>query len=135
LAQSVLIPTATAPADSTGKRRFAAMARSSGIRGSRIGAGPMGETERGDLVARVSVSFWCEAGHETHPSFAETAVVPEVWECPGCGLPAGQDRENPPVKAPIAPYRTHLAYVRERRSPAEAEILLAEALARLRATA
>ena len=35
---------------------------------------------------------------------------------------------------PAAPYKTHLEYVRERRSEAEAEILLAEALARLRAT-
>lgn len=109
------------------------MARSSGIRGSRIGSGPMGETERGELVARVEVSFWCEAGHVTRPSFAQTAVVPQVWECPGCGLPAGQDRDNPPVHVPTAPYKTHLAYVRERRSEGEAEILLAEALARLRA--
>ncbi|HEV3170687.1 MAG TPA: RNA polymerase-binding protein RbpA [Actinocrinis sp.] len=110
------------------------MARSSGIRGSRIGSGPMGETERGEAAARVAVSFWCEAGHVTRPSFAATAVVPLVWECPGCGLPAGRDRDNPPVHTPAAPYKTHLAYVRERRSEAEAEILLAEALARLRAT-
>ena len=87
------------------------------------------------MAPRVTVSFWCEAGHLTQPSFADTALVPEQWECPGCGQPAGRDRDNPPVPAPIAPYKTHLAYVRERRSDAEGAILLAEALARLRATA
>jgi hypothetical protein len=95
----------------------------------------MGESERGNGIGRVAVSFWCEAGHVTRPWFAETAVVPQVWQCLGCGQPAGQDRENPPVQAPVAPYKTHLAYVQERRSPEEAEILLAEALAKLRATA
>lgn len=111
------------------------MARSSGIRGSRVGSGPMGESERGNEIARVTVSFWCESGHMTQPRFAETAVVPEVWECPGCGQPAGRDRDNPPTQAPVAPYKTHLAYVQERRSPEEAEILLAEALAKLRSAA
>lgn len=110
------------------------MARSSGIRGSRIGAGPLGETERGDLAARVAVTFWCASGHATQPSFAEGALVPDIWECRRCGLPAGQDRDNPPPAALAVPYKTHLAYVRERRSDEDAEILLAEALSRLRAT-
>lgn len=114
------------------------MARSSsGIRGTRIGSGPHGDNERGGgtLEPRVAVSFWCEAGHLTQPSFAETAVIPQQWECPCCGQLAGQDRDNPPVPVPIAPYKTHLAYVRERRSDAEGETLLAEALANLRTTA
>jgi hypothetical protein len=45
------------------------------------------------------------------------------------------DPDNPPVQASAVPYKTHLEYVRERRSDAQAEVLLAEALARLRATA
>jgi hypothetical protein len=85
------------------------------------------------LTGRVTVSFWCGSGHLTRPCFAETAEVPLVWECSGCGQPAGRDRDNPPLQPPVAPYKTHLAYVQERRSPAEAEILLAEALAKLRA--
>jgi len=36
---------------------------------------------------------------------------------------------------PVALYETRLAYVRERRSDADAEIFLSKALARLRATA
>jgi hypothetical protein len=109
------------------------MPRSSALRGSRIGSGPLGETERGDPVERVAVAFWCADGHVTRPRFAVTATVPEVWECPRCGQPAGQDQGNPPSALTIEPYKTHLAYLRERRSDEDAETLLAEALARLRA--
>ncbi|NUP51247.1 MAG: RNA polymerase-binding protein RbpA [Catenulispora sp.] len=108
------------------------MARSSGIRGSRIGAGPMGESERGNSVDRVVVTFWCAAGHATPTVFAAEAVVPESWDCQTCGEPAGPDPDNPPPAALTAPFKTHLAYVRERRSDADGEKLLAEALAKLR---
>lgn len=111
------------------------MARSSGVRGRRVGSGPAGESERGnDLIARVAVTFWCSSGHSTRAHFAAAAVAPDTWECRGCGLPAGPDRDNPPAAARVAPYKTHLAYVRERRSDADAEILLAQALAKLRAS-
>ncbi len=49
----------------------------SAIRGSRVGAGPMGEAERGDSIARAYVSYFCANGHEVRPSFAveETVVI------------------------------------------------------------
>ena len=34
------------------------MAGGSAIRGSRVGAGPMGEAERGDAAPRVRLSFY-----------------------------------------------------------------------------
>ena len=110
------------------------MAGGSAIRGSRVGAGPMGESERGDAAPRIWVSYWCATGHETRPSFAEEAgaVPPETWDCPRCGLPAGQDKENPPSAPKNEPYKTHLAYVKERRSDAEGAELLEEALSNLR---
>ena len=52
----------------------------------------MGEAERGEAAPRVWVSFWCSNGHETRPSFATDAAIPEQWECPRCGFPAGQDQ-------------------------------------------
>ena len=61
------------------------------------------------------------------------AVVPETWDCPRCGLPANLDSENPPPPPKIQPYKTHLAYVKERRSDAEAVAILSEALESLRA--
>lgn len=109
------------------------MPRSSALRGSRIGAGPHGESERGDLAERAAVTFWCATGHVTRPQFAASAPIPDVWECHRCGQPAGRDQDNPPPALTVEPYKTHLAYLRERRSDADAETLLAEALARLRA--
>ncbi|MEZ5116826.1 MAG: RNA polymerase-binding protein RbpA [Candidatus Nanopelagicales bacterium] len=107
------------------------MAGGSAIRGSRVGAGPMGEAERGEAAPRVWVSFWCANGHETRPSFAADAAVPDSWDCPRCGYPASQDAENPPAPPKIEPYKTHLAYVKERRSDSDGEAILAEALDRL----
>jgi rubredoxin len=92
----------------------------------------MGEAERGEAAPRVWVSFWCSNGHETKPSFATDAAVPEHWECPRCGFPAGTDKDSPPAPPRVEPYKTHLAYVKERRSDADGEAILAEALERLR---
>jgi hypothetical protein len=105
------------------------------IRGSKVGAGPGGETERGPSVGRVAVTFWCAIGHSTRPVFARSAEIPAVWDCGDCDRPAGLDPDNPPARIPIGPFKTHLAYVRERRSDADAEAILAEALTRLRTVA
>ncbi|GAA2100302.1 RNA polymerase-binding protein RbpA [Kitasatospora saccharophila] len=108
------------------------MASGNAIRGSRVGAGPMGEAERGESAPRNRISFWCANKHETRPSFAAEAAIPDTWDCPRCGFPAGQDEHNPPAPARNEPYKTHLAYVRERRTDADGEAILAEALAKLR---
>lgn len=108
------------------------MAGGNAIRGSRVGAGPMGEDERGEAAPRLRVSFWCANRHETRPSFATDATVPDVWDCPRCGWPAGQDEANPPAPLRTEPYKTHLAYVRERRNDSEGEAILQEALTNLR---
>lgn len=110
------------------------MAGGSAIRGSRIGAGPMGEAERGDAAPRSYVTYWCANGHEVTPSFSVDASVeiPEQWECKRCGLPAGQDKDNPPAAPTAEVYKTHLAYVKERRSDTEGEAILEERLGELR---
>lgn len=105
------------------------------IRGSRVGAGPMGEQDRGFKAERITVSYFCSAGHEYSPQYAanvDAAEIPELLDCPSCGLPAGQDKANPPVIAKHEPYKTHLAYVKERRTEAEAKELLEEAVAAVR---
>ena len=95
----------------------------------------MGEAERGDSAPRIWVSYWCANRHETRPSFAEEAgrAAPETWDCPRCGFPAGQDQANPPAPVKNEPYKTHLAYVKERRTDSDGEAILDEALAALRA--
>lgn len=92
----------------------------------------MGEAERGESAPRNRITFWCANKHETRPSFAAEAVIPDTWDCPRCGFPAGQDEQNPPAPSRNEPYKTHLAYVRERRTDADGEAILAEALAKLR---
>lgn len=107
----------------------------SAIRGSRVGAGPMGEQDRGFHADRIQVLYWCANGHELKPYFLATIDpedIPAQLDCPNCGLPAGQDKENPPTVTKLEPYKTHLAYVKERRTEKEAASLLDEALQQLR---
>ncbi|MES6489913.1 RNA polymerase-binding protein RbpA [Cutibacterium acnes] len=108
------------------------MSGGSAIRGSRVGAGPMGEAECGEAAPREYVSYFCANHHVIRPAFAAEAEIPDTWECPRCGLPANRDQANPPAPPKIVPYKTHLAYVKERRSEAEAAAILAEALENLR---
>jgi len=67
-------------------------------------------------------------------SFAveETVVIPDQWDCPMCGLPAGRDKNNTPSAVVNIPYKTHLAYVKERRTDKEGEKILEDALRKLR---
>ncbi|KAA6433706.1 RNA polymerase-binding protein RbpA [Agrococcus sediminis] len=107
----------------------------SAIRGSRVGAGPMGEQDRGFHAERVAVSYWDAMGNETVRYFAADLPedeIPEVIDSPSTGLPAGRDKEHPPQLSKNEPYKTHLAYVKERRTPEEAVQLLDEALQKLR---
>ncbi|MGB3258157.1 MAG: RNA polymerase-binding protein RbpA [Ornithinimicrobium sp.] len=110
------------------------MAGASAIRGSRVGSGPMGEAERGQRAATVTVSYWCANEHESRPSFSDDreVSVPETWDCPRCGMLAGQDQANPPEAKRTEPFKTHLAYVKERRSDDDGAQLLDEALKSMR---
>ncbi len=107
----------------------------SAIRGSRVGAGPMGEQDHGIHAERIAISYWDALGNETVRYFAANLPeeeIPETIDCPQSGLPAGRDKNNPPQVAKLEPYKTHLAYVKERRTPEEAEQILEDALLQLR---
>ena len=110
---------------------------SNAIRGTRVGSSPArwaeSSEDRSETVARRTVGYWCANGHPTEHTFAAEVEPPALWDCPRCGLPAGQDEANPPARPQVEPYKTHLAYVKERRSAADAEAILAEAIARVRA--
>ncbi len=107
----------------------------SAIRGSRVGSGPMGEQDRGIHAERISISYWDAMGNETVRHFAANLPeeeIPETIDSPSTGLPAGRDKNNPPQVAKNEPYKTHLAYVKERRTDEEAAQILDEALLKLR---
>jgi hypothetical protein len=95
----------------------------------------MGEQDRGYHADRVAVSYWDVQGNETVRYFAANLPdeeIPDVIDSPSTGLPAGRDKENPPQLAKTEPYKTHLAYVKERRSEDEAAQILDDALTQLR---
>ncbi len=107
----------------------------SAIRGSRVGSGPTGEIDNGYKAERIQKTYYCFNKHSFSPSFAasvEPEEIPTELDCPHCGLPAGLDKDNPPVVAKHEPYKTHLAYVKERRTEEEAKALLEEAVAAVR---
>lgn len=107
----------------------------SAIRGSRVGAGPSGEKDTGFQAERIQRTYYCFNNHTFSPLFAASAEVEELpneLDCPHCGLPAGLDKDNPPQIAKHEPYKTHLAYVKERRTESEAKALLDEAVAAVR---
>jgi hypothetical protein len=95
----------------------------------------MGEQDNGFQAERVTISYYCCNNHSFNASYASTvdaAEIPVEQDCPHCGLPAGQDKNNPPLIAKHEPYKTHLAYVKERRTAQEAKDLLDEAVALVR---
>jgi hypothetical protein len=102
------------------------------IRGTRIGSAPERFDQRTEPAPRRSVVYWCRHGHRVEFLIAAEAETPATWDCPRCGEPAGPDPGNPPGRTRAEPYKTHLAYVQERRTPEEGEALLAEALDALR---
>ncbi|GAB1646129.1 RNA polymerase-binding protein RbpA [Krasilnikovia sp. MM14-A1259] len=108
------------------------MSSGSAIRGSRVGSSPMRPDERSEPAPRREVTYWCASDHRVDVLFAAEAPSPETWDCPRCGQPAGLDRQNPPGRSRVEPYKSHLAYVKERRSDADGEAILAEALAKVR---
>lgn len=74
-------------------------------------------------------------GNETVRHFAANLPedeIPETIDSPSTGLPAGRDKNNPPQVSKNEPYKTHLAYVKERRTDEEASQILDEALLKLR---
>lgn len=73
------------------------MAGGNAIRGSRVGAGPMGEAERGEVAARVFVTYYCANNHQTRPSFAQE---------PGSSYPRrgiAHAAASPPDRMPTTP--------------------------------
>ena len=80
-------------------------------------------------------SFRCAKGHETSLVFAQLPEeqIPGVWDCRRCGGTATRDESKFALEeTPTEGFKTHLEYVKERRSSQDAEDVLAGALERLR---
>ena len=60
----------------------------SAIRGSRVGAGPMGEQDRGFHADRIAVSYWDAQGNETVRYFAANLPEEEIPDVIDSARPA-----------------------------------------------
>ena len=67
------------------------------IRGSRVGAGPMGEAERGEAAPRQNVTYFCSHEHRTLIAFAVEAHGPGHL-----GLPPLRPPGEPGLRQPAA---------------------------------
>lgn len=95
----------------------------------------MGEQDHGFHADRIAVSYWDSLGNEIVRHFSAGIPedeIPATIDSPHSGLPAGRDKENPPELIKPEPYKTHLAYVKERRTQEEADTLLDDALQQVR---
>ena len=115
----------------------------SGFRGIRVGAtegaAPRHEPPDGAAARtpRIQVSYRCAKGHDTQLVFAQLPEdqIPGSWDCRRCGATATRDGAEYELEGlPVDGFKTHLEYVKERRSRQDAEDVLAGALERLRAS-
>lgn len=109
------------------------MKRRSGVRGTRLVAAST-QVDRGVApVARRATDYWCHADHRTSVAFAADIDPPGDWPCRVCGGPSSLDRGSAPaaVRPRFFP-RTPYEFLMMRRTEADGERILAEALAAMR---
>jgi RNA polymerase-binding protein len=103
------------------------------LRGKQLAA-PSNQVDRGaPPVPRRKAEYWCAHDHLTTVPFAADVEAPEEWLCYACGRPAGPERGAAPIseRQRVFP-RTPYEFLMMRRTEAEGDVLLAEAVADLR---
>jgi len=102
------------------------------LRGTRLGATSYENDRNTDLAPRQEIAFDCPKGHHFTVPFAAEAEVPTTWECRVCGATAFTSAGDLPAPKKVKPPRSHWDMLRERRSIADLEQVLAERLALIR---
>ncbi|MDN5771922.1 MAG: RNA polymerase-binding protein RbpA [Microlunatus sp.] len=105
------------------------------LRGTGLGAKSFEDEVGVEFAARHEVGFDCAQGHHFTLMFSAEAETPAIWECPRCGAQSLRSDGVRPEAKEVKPVRTHWDMLRERRSIAELEDLLAERLDLLRSGA
>ena len=103
------------------------------IRGTRVGAGPMGEQDHGHHADRVAVSYWDALGNETVRYFAAGIAdeeIPEVIDSPTQVF--RRARQGEPAGARSRALQNPPRVCEGRRTEEEADALLDDALHQLR---
>ena len=87
------------------------------------------------LSPRRQLDFDCPAHHRFSIVFSDEALLPTTWDCPTCWATAVRSDGVEAEAVAVKPTRTHWDMLRERRSVAELEEILAERLALLKSGA
>jgi hypothetical protein len=85
------------------------------------------------LSPRQQVDFDCPSHHHFSVIFSVEAQLPTSWDCPTCWASATRSDGVQDEAKRLKPTRTHWDMLRERRSVAQLEEILAERLALLKA--
>ena len=105
------------------------------LKGTGLGAKSFEDEAGVEFAARQEVTYDCPREHHFSLIFSAEAEIPAVWECPRCGAESLRSNHEAPATKDEKPARTHWDMLRERRSIAELEDLLAERLDLLRSGA
>ena len=106
--------------------------RSGTVRATGLGSKSLEKGKGVALSPRLQLAFECPAHHRFSIVFSLEALLPTAWDCPTCGASAVRGDGVRAEAKDVKPTRTHWDRLRERRSLAELEAILAERLALLR---
>src|SRR3954453_18642451 len=98
------------------------------LRGTGLGAKSFEDEAGVEFAARQEVGYDCSRHHHFTLVFSAEEDIPSLWECPRCGAESLRSDGRRPEAKEEKPVRTHWDMLRERRSIAELEDLLAERL-------
>jgi hypothetical protein len=115
------------------------------VKGTRVGVGAPGpvQSETTEPAARSRASYTCVTNkHAFSVPFAADADVPDFWPCPKCSSDAYRLGADPsaveavagPARRPLPGGKTEWEQLMGRRTREEGEKILADALAKLRAS-
>ena len=109
------------------------MSRRAAIRGTRFSSHSIEDDRGAALAPRHNVAYWCNLGHETSTTFATDVEAPAEWVCRVCGGPAALEKGSAPASTRPRPLpRTPYEFMMMRRTVADGERILEEALTALR---
>ena len=109
------------------------MKRRTALRATRLAAAT-NQVDRGaEPAPRRTVDYWCADDHQTSAVFATDVELPVEWTCRVCSGPSSMERGTaPPEVRPRFFPRTPYEFLMMRRTVADGERILAEALVAMR---
>lgn len=106
--------------------------RSRSLRATGLGSTSFEDDKAVTLSPRQQLDFDCPAHHHFSIVFSVEAQLPTSWACPTCWASAVRSDGVQAEAEELKPTRSHWTMLRERRSLAQLEEILAERLALLK---